>query len=77
MDDTLDAIRTVAMANGCTIPDAPVYLNTSLLDTPPNPKVKTSVQDVYLKNYKILRRLRRKFDPDDVMQRAGGWVIPH
>ncbi|KAG0701510.1 hypothetical protein DFH29DRAFT_555526 [Suillus ampliporus] len=64
----LQSIRKVAKQEGCTNDELPSYCNTSLADTP--------VQDIYKNNLSKLKKIRAKYDPNDVMGRAGGFRIP-
>jgi hypothetical protein len=67
----LDSIRQVALAEGCTTPDVPVYCNTTLAD----PDV-TTLQQIYRHNLADLSALRTKYDPHNVMGLTGGFRIP-
>ncbi|KAG8905914.1 hypothetical protein FRB99_007994 [Tulasnella sp. 403] len=69
MERILKNLRTVALREGCTTNDAPVYSNCALAEN-------TTVEDVYKGNLERLKKLRRKYDPDDVMRGAGGFRIP-
>ncbi|KAG8982311.1 hypothetical protein FRB94_002601 [Tulasnella sp. JGI-2019a] len=68
MKDTLKKVRDVALTEGCTKPDAPVYLNYSLQGT--------NVQDIYHTDLEKLGKLRKKYDENDVMGQTGGFKIP-
>lgn len=68
MMQILQSIQKVAKQEGCTNDELPSYCNTSLDITP--------VRDIYKSNLSKLRRVRAKYDPDDVMGRAGGFRIP-
>jgi len=72
MKRALDHIRDVALKEGCTTSDAPVYYNTTLAD----PDV-TTPQEIYRHNLADLSALRAKYDPHNVMSLAGGFRIPH
>jgi hypothetical protein len=67
MKRALGKIQKKADVEGCTISQPPVYLNASLLDTP--------VSDIYRENLSNLRQLRKKYDPNDIMKNAGGFII--
>jgi len=64
----LQSIQKVAKQEGCTHDQLPVYCNTSLADTP--------VENIYKNNLWKLRRIRAKYDPNEMMSRAGGFRIP-
>jgi FAD/FMN-containing dehydrogenase len=68
MKRALTEIRKVALEEGCTTRNAPVYGNTSLEDTP--------VKDIYRGNLKNLSAIRAMYDPNNVMGNAGGFRIP-
>ena len=69
MKKALKNIRRVALEEQCTTQDAPVYLNTTLWET-------TSVEEIYRHNLPKLSRLRRLYDPSDIMANTGGFRIP-
>lgn len=66
--DALAAIYAVALEEGCTSPDLPIYSNTTLADTP--------LTDIYHDNLQVLSQIRQIYDPDNVMGRSGGFIIP-
>lgn len=63
----LEALRKVALKEKCTTEDMPRYLNVALEST--------SVKDIYRDHYEDLKRLRRKYDPNNMMGLAAGFVI--
>jgi len=65
--NALEELRNVALTENCTTKDLPMYLNIALEDTP--------VKDIYRDHYEELRGLRLKYDPDNVMGLAAGFVI--
>ena len=69
MKEALERIHAVALEEKCTTEDAPVHLNTSLSET-------TSVKAIYRGNLPRLSRVRRAFDPKDIMSNTGGFRIP-
>lgn len=68
MKSVLKTLRDVALREGCTTEDAPVYSNCALEDT--------SVEQIYRGNLKKLIKVRQKYDPEDIMGQAGGFKIP-
>lgn len=68
MKQVLGNLHIVALKEGCNTEDAPVYSNCALSDTP--------VEHVYRSNLKRLIKVRRKYDPEDIMGLAGGFKIP-
>ncbi|KAG9014278.1 hypothetical protein FRB94_013588 [Tulasnella sp. JGI-2019a] len=68
MQQTLENIHKVAVAEHCINDSAPAYLNTSLEYTP--------VENIYRTELKELSELRAKYDPTDVMRRTCGFKIP-
>ncbi|KAF9475882.1 hypothetical protein BDN70DRAFT_935519 [Pholiota conissans] len=68
MKRALGEIQTVAKSEGCTRDDAPIYLNTTLGDTP--------VKDIYGENHSKLVRIKAKYDRHNTMRNAEGFVIP-
>ena len=68
MGRALLEIRKVAKKERCIRSQAPVYLNTSLGDTP--------VKLIYRQNIEKLGKIRAKYDPRNVMGNAGGFKIP-
>lgn len=68
MKNTLDALRKVAESEKVTSDDAPVYLNTTLEDTP--------VEKIYQKNLEHLKLMRERYDPNGIMSLTGGFKIP-
>jgi hypothetical protein len=69
MKSTLDSIKQVAIAEGCTDGNLPVYLNTALAAS-------TDVQDIYKENLPAVRSARGKYDPGNVMSLTGGFRVP-
>ncbi|KIJ65821.1 hypothetical protein HYDPIDRAFT_109865 [Hydnomerulius pinastri MD-312] len=70
MEDALSAIKAkISAARGDGADPLPVYSNTALGST--------KVEDIYGENLDELRRLRKKFDPELVMDLARGFKIPH
>ena len=69
MKTALDRIHRIALQEGCTTLDAPVYCNTTLEDV-------TTPPQIYQGNLARLSTLRRRYDPDDVLGRTGGYRIP-
>ena len=65
---TLHRIRTVALSLGLTT-HHPAYYNNLSLETMPADKI-------YRKNMEWLSRVKKEYDPEDVMGRAGGHKIP-
>lgn len=70
MNKALDAILTKVRKSRGGQEDLPVYLNTTLSS-------RTSVHDIYRENLGRLMDLRKRYDPELVMNRAGGFSIPH
>ncbi|KAH8984215.1 hypothetical protein EDB86DRAFT_2833631 [Lactarius hatsudake] len=68
MKTALDHIHRIALQEGCTTPSAPVYCNTTLEDV-------TTPEQIYRDNLE-LSALRIRYDPDNVMERTGGFRIP-
>lgn len=68
MQTALDNVHQVALKEGCTPENAPVYLNCALEYTP--------VEEIYRGELKGLSAIRAKYDPTDVMGRTGGFKIP-
>lgn len=68
MKDALEAVRRVAIEEGVTRDDAPVYLNVTLEDTP--------VEHIYRGNLQKLREVRARYDPDNFWSLTGGFRIP-
>ncbi|KAF8636975.1 hypothetical protein AX17_003122 [Amanita inopinata Kibby_2008] len=58
-------IRSVAISEGLSTPDAPKYPNYALFDTP--------LRDMYGDNVARLKDIRSRVDPHDVMGLAGGF----
>lgn len=56
---SLEKIHDVALVDGCTTDSLPMYLNITLEST--------SAEDIYRDNYEDLKRLRRTYDPNNVM----------
>ena len=69
MKTALDHIHRIALTEGCTTRDAPVYCNTTLEDV-------TTTQQIYRDNLNGLSVLRWRYDRHDVMGRTGGFRIP-
>ncbi|KAM6496653.1 hypothetical protein JOM56_007126 [Amanita muscaria] len=67
ISNSLKELRKVALKENCTTENLPMYLNITLEDT--------SVKDIYRDHYEELKRLRRKYDPNNVMGLAAGFVI--
>ncbi|KAG8865989.1 hypothetical protein FRC20_009184 [Serendipita sp. 405] len=67
MERALDKLRQIALSVGCTDEKLPLYSNTSLSTT--------QVSKIYQENYEGLKQIRLKYDPQDVMKRAGGFKI--
>ncbi|EGN97867.1 hypothetical protein SERLA73DRAFT_160903 [Serpula lacrymans var. lacrymans S7.3] len=68
MNSALKAIHKVAIKEKCT-KNYPMYLNTSLDTTP--------VERIYGRmNLGLLSKIRKTYDPDDVMGHASGFKIP-
>ncbi|KAH7920995.1 FAD-binding domain-containing protein [Leucogyrophana mollusca] len=67
MKDAIKRIHDVAIAQGCSKADAPIYCNITLEDTP--------VSDIYRGNLERLKSIRAMYDPGRVMDLAGGFKI--
>lgn len=67
ISNSLKELRKVALKENCTTENLPMYLNITLEDT--------SVKDIYRDHYEELKRLRHKYDPNNVMGLAAGFVI--
>ncbi|KAF7337196.1 Bifunctional solanapyrone synthase [Mycena sanguinolenta] len=65
--NSLEELHKVALQENCTTEDLPKYLNLTLENTP--------VKDIYRDNYEKLKSLRRKYDTQNVMGLAAGFVI--
>jgi len=63
----LDKLHEVALEEGCTANDLPVYLNIALENT--------SAKEIYGVNYDELKVIRNKYDPTNVMGQAAGFII--
>ena len=63
----LKELRKVALEEGCTTEDMPMYPNIALEDT--------SINDIYRDHYEELKLLRNKYDPNNVMGLAAGFVV--
>ena len=68
MKQVLENLRKVALQEGCTTNDTPVYSNCALREY-------TTVEQVYRGNLGKLVDLRRKYDPEHVMNLTGGFKI--
>ena len=60
-------VQEIALQEGCTTVDAPVYYNLALEGTP--------VEDIYRENLQQLRELRKAVDPERVMDKTGGFRL--
>ncbi|KAJ6526907.1 hypothetical protein DFH09DRAFT_935774, partial [Mycena vulgaris] len=69
MKTALNHIHSIAILEGCTTKNAPVYCNTTLEDV-------TTLPQIYRGNLRDLSALRTKYDPGNVMKRTGGFRIP-
>ena len=69
MKEALGRIRQNALDEGCTTRDAPVYCNTTL-------EAATTPDQIYRGNLAKLSTLRKRYDPDNVLGRTGGFRIP-
>ncbi|KAH9039783.1 hypothetical protein EDB85DRAFT_1887199 [Lactarius pseudohatsudake] len=69
MKTALDRIHRIALEEECTTPSAPVYCNTTLEEV-------TTPEQIYRDNLDRLSALRISYDPDNVMERTGGFRIP-
>ena len=65
---SLEALYDVALKEKCTTNDLPFYLNITLEST--------WAKDIYGVNYNELKDIRKKYDPEDVMGQAAGFIIP-
>jgi hypothetical protein len=63
----LKTLHDVALKEGCTTKDLPIYLNITLEKTLP--------KDIYGVNYEGLKAVRKKYDPTNVMKQAAGFII--
>ena len=63
----LEKLHEVALEEGCTTNDLPIYLNIALEST--------SAQAIYGVNYDELKDIRDKYDPRNVMGKAAGFII--
>jgi Berberine and berberine like len=63
----LEKLHDVALEEGCTTNDLPIYLNITLEST--------SAQEIYGVNYDELKDIRSKYDPTNVMGQAAGFII--
>ncbi|KAF8654838.1 hypothetical protein AX16_003358 [Volvariella volvacea WC 439] len=64
-----EKVRQIAIEEGCTAEDAPLYYNLALDGT--------DVSLIYRDNLPRLTDLRAKYDPFGVMNRTGGFRIPN
>lgn len=65
---SLEAVRQVALQEGCTKDTYPIYQNMTLNTTP--------VRDIFRGNLERLGAIRAKYDPHDIMSNAAGFRIP-
>lgn len=65
--NALEALREVALKEGCTFKGLPVYLNITLEST--------ETREIYAGNYGELKVIQRKYDPTDVMRQAAGFTL--
>ena len=63
----LEKLHEVALKEGCTTNDLPIYLNITLENT--------SAKEIYGVNYDELKVIRNKYDPTNVMGQAAGFII--
>jgi hypothetical protein len=65
LHDGAKAIRDVALADGQDLSTAAVYVNYALFDTP--------LEEMYGANVPRLHQIKTQFDPNGVMDLAGGF----
>jgi hypothetical protein len=58
-------IHTTALKDGQNVSNAAVYVNYALFGTP--------LKDMYGENVERLQKIRKVYDPQDVMGLSGGW----
>lgn len=63
--ESVEQLRLVAEAEGQRIADLPLYGNYAIFGT--------SLERIYGGNVERLRRIKRQYDPDNIMGLAGGW----
>lgn len=63
----LEMLNEVALEEGCTTNDLPIYLNITLENT--------SIKEIYGDNYDELKVIRNSYDPKNVMGQAAGFII--
>lgn len=63
----LERLQEVALEEGCTTNDLPIYLNIALENT--------SMKEIYGVNYEELKVIRNTYDPKNVMGQAAGFII--
>ncbi|THH04421.1 hypothetical protein EW145_g5531 [Phellinidium pouzarii] len=61
-------IKAAAVAEGQDIADAALYSNYAVIGT--------SIDQIYGQNVDRLKRIKARYDPENVMGLAGGWKIP-
>lgn len=73
MKTALNHIHRIALLGECTTDGTPAYCNTSLEDV----TIPQQIAQIYRGNLDQLSKLRKIYDPDNVMGRTGGFRIPH
>lgn len=68
LSEVMTALRNVAIAEGITGDDAPMYPNLA--------PAETLIESIYQNNLQDLRKIRNNYDPADVMSCTGGFRIP-
>jgi len=71
MKATLEKLRAKVLEESPASKDLPYFFNTALAD-----KGATTVEDLYRDNLPRLKQLRSTYDPNAVLDRAGGFRIP-